>query len=108
MHTLNLQKETFSCNLSLVSYNNVRLLRLDKKHFTSKRPKPEPTAIWIIALLWYLNGTRLQTNVLRSTPVSFTDPVGTACFNAPVFYNIVSRHLYFIQTTPHCSLQCTL
>ena len=52
-------------------------------------------AIWIITLLWYLNGTRLQTNVLGRTPVSFTDPLVTARFNAPVFYKDVPRLVPF-------------
>ena len=52
-------------------------------------------AIWIITLLWYLDGTRLQTNVLGCTPVSFTDPLGTARFNTPVFYKDVPRLVPF-------------
>ena len=46
-------------------------------------------AIWIITLLWYLNGTRLQTNVLERAPVSFTDPL-----LQPVSTPLFSTRLY--------------
>ena len=52
-------------------------------------------AIWIITLVWCLSGTRLQTNVLGRTPVSFTDPLVTAGFNPPVFYKDVLRLVPF-------------
>ena len=41
---------------------------------------------------------RLQTNVPGRTPVSFTDPLVTARFNAPVFYKDVPRLVPFNST----------
>ena len=32
-------------------------------------------------------GPDYKLTYFKSTPVSFTDPHGAACFNAPVFYN---------------------
>ena len=54
------------------------------------------TAIWIIASLWYLNGTRLQTNVLQKVHQSLLQtPMVQPVFNAPVFYNTVSWLVLF-------------
>ena len=67
--------------------------------------------IWIITLLWHTNKTRLQANVLGRTPVSFTDTLDTARFNAPVFQQDVSRLVLFKCTmfsimTGLCNKRC--
>ena len=40
-------------------------------------------------------GPDYKLTYFKSTPVSFTDPHGTARFNAPVFYNTVSWLVLF-------------
>ena len=69
------------------------------------------SVIWIITLLWHTNKTRLQANVLGRTPVSFTDTLDTARFNAPVFQQDVSRLVLFkctmfSITTGLCNKRC--